>query len=211
VRGPSPAAIIAAVAIVAGSLAASASMAGASNGRGLVLGRANGETSSAGLSDARGTPLSLSAPRNKAPLAVSHNVMVRNLNSQYVGGLSAASLKLAGGSGYSPPNADIQLAHNSGRVVAETGRLPAGTYYVMAAALIDLSPGDFLGECAIYDPGFAGGEIGGSEGSGYVQAAENTTVRLTASASIEEECYVSGTGDGSEAIDGGITAIRIVT
>lgn len=37
------------------------------------------------------------------------------------------------------------------------------------------------------------------------------TVRLTASAAIEEECYVSGTGDGSEAIDGGITAIRIVT
>jgi hypothetical protein len=40
-----------------------------------------------------------------------------------------------------------------------------------------------------------------------VQAAENMTAR----AAIEEECYVSGTGDGSEAIDGGITAIRIVT
>lgn len=130
-RGVSPAAIIAAVAIVAGSLAVSASVAGASNGRGLVLGRSNGETSSAGLSDSRGTtPLSLSAPKNKAPLAVSRDVMVGNLNAQYVGGLSAGSLKLTGGYGYSPPNADIAMAHNSGRVVAETGRLPAGTYYV---------------------------------------------------------------------------------
>jgi hypothetical protein len=210
VKPPSPAALIAAAVILAGSAAASATAA-AANGHGFVLGRSNGETSSAGLSDSRGTPLSLSAPRNKAPLAVSRSVMVRNLNAEDLGGLSAASLKLAGGSGYSPPNADIQLAHSSGRVVAETGRLPAGTYYVMAAALIDLSPGDFLGECALYDPGFVGGETGGSEGSGYVQAAENMTVRLTASGTIEEECYVNGTGDGSEAIDGGITAIRIVT
>jgi hypothetical protein len=207
VRGPSPAAIIAAVAIVAGSLAASASMAGASNGRSLVLGGSNGETSSAGLSGSRGTPLSLSAPKNRAPLAVNRSAMVRNLNAQYVGGLSAASLKLTGGYGYSPPNADVQLAHNSGRPVAETGRLPAGTYYVTATALIDVSPGDYQGECGVYDPGYAGGE-GGSEGPGYVQAVEDITVRLTASGVIEEECYVSGTGDGSEAIDGGITAIR---
>jgi hypothetical protein len=94
--------------------------------------------------------------------------------------------------------------------VAETGKLPAGTYYVTASALIDVSPGDYQGECGIYDPGYAGGD-GGSEGPGYVQAAEDLTVRLTASGVIEEECYVSGTGDGSEAIDGGITAIRIVT
>jgi hypothetical protein len=207
VRGPSPAAIVAAVAIVAGSLAVSASMAVASNGRGFVLGRSNSETSSAGLSDSRGTPLSLSAPKNKAPLAVNRSAMVPNLNAQYVGGLGAASLKLTGGSGYSPPNSDIALAHNSGRVVAKTGKLPAGTYFVTATALIDVSPGDFQGECGLYDPGYAGGE-GGSEGPGYVQAAEDLTVRLTASGVIEEECYVSGTGDGSEAIDGGITAIR---
>jgi hypothetical protein len=207
VRGPSPAAIVAAVAIVAGSLAVSASMAVASNGRGFVLGRSNSETSSAGLSDSRGTPLSLSAPKNKAPLAVNRSAIVPNLNAQYVGGLGAASLKLTGGSGYSPPNSDIALAHNSGRVVAKTGKLPAGTYFVTATALIDVSPGDFQGECGLYDPGYAGGE-GGSEGPGYVQAAEDLTVRLTASGVIEEECYVSGTGDGSEAIDGGITAIR---
>jgi hypothetical protein len=207
VRGPSPAAIVAAVAIVAGSLAVSASMAVASNGRGFVLGRSNSETSPAGLSDSRGTPLSLSAPKNKAPLAVNRSAMVPNLNAQYVGGLGAASLKLTGGSGYSPPNSDIALAHNSGRVVAKTGKLPAGTYFVTATALIDVSPGDFQGECGLYDPGYAGGE-GGSEGPGYVQAAEDLTVRLTVSGVIEEECYVSGTGDGSEAIDGGITAIR---
>jgi hypothetical protein len=71
--------------------------------------------------------------------------MVRNLNARYVGGLSAASLKLAGGYGYSPPKADIAMAHNSGRAVAETGRLAAGTYCVVAAALLDLSPGEYLG------------------------------------------------------------------
>jgi hypothetical protein len=212
VRGPSPAAIIAAVVIVAGSVAAGASVAGAvvastGNGRGLILGRSNGETSPAGLSDSRGTALSLSAPKNKAPLAVNRSAMVPSLNVQYVGGLSAGTIKLSGGSGYSPPNSDIALAHNSGRVVAKTGKLPAGTYLVTATALIDVSPGDYQGECGVYDPGYAGGE-GGSEGPGYVQAAEDITVRLTASGVIEEECFVSGTGDGSEAIDGGITAIR---
>jgi hypothetical protein len=210
VRGPGPAAIITAVVIAAASVAAGASVAVASNGRGLVLGRSNGETSSAGLSDSRGTPLSLAAPKSHAPLAVNRSAMVRNLNAQYVGGLSAGTMRLSGGSGYSPPNSDIALAHNSGRVVAKTGKLPAGTYYVTATALINVSPGDYQGECGIYDPDYVGGE-GGSEGPGYVQAAEDLTVRLTASGVIEEECYVSGTGDGSEAIDGGITAIRIVT
>jgi hypothetical protein len=235
-RGPSPAAVLAAAVILTGTAAASAVAASAvaastgaastgaastgsastgsastGSGRGFVLGRANGETSAAALSDSRGTPLSLSAPKNKAPLAVSRNVMVRNLNAQYVGGLSAGSLKLTGGSGFSPPNADIALLHNQGRVVAETGRLPAGTYYVTATALIDLTTGDYLGQCALYDPDFVGGDIGGSEGTNYVQAAEAMTVHLTASGAIEEDCYVSGTGDGSEAIDAGITAIRIVT
>src|SRR5580704_699066 len=203
-RSLSPAAVIAlSLAFVFGGVG----IAGAATGAALILGRSNTETSSAGLSDSRGTPLSLSAPKNKAPLAVNRSAMVPNLNAQYVGGLGEASLKLTGGSGYSPPNSDIALAHNSGRVVAKTGKLPAGTYFVTATALIDVSPGDFQGECGLYDPGYAGGE-GGSEGPGDVQAAEDLTVRLTVSGVIEEECYVSGTGDGSEAIDGGITAIR---
>jgi hypothetical protein len=120
-RAVSPAAVIVVtMALILGG----AGLAGAATGGAFLLGRSNTETSTATLSSSRWTPLSLSAPRNKTPLAVNRGVMVKNLNAQYLGGLSASAL---------------------------------------------------------------------------------------ARAAIEEECYVSGTGDGSEAIDGGITAIRIVT
>lgn len=73
--------------------------------RAFILGRSNFESSTAKLSDSRGTPLSLSAPRNKAPLAVNRSVMVKNLNAQYLGGLRASSVEFTGGDGIAAPNA----------------------------------------------------------------------------------------------------------
>jgi hypothetical protein len=203
-----PAAILAAT---AGLVLAGTSLAGAINGRALLLGRGNAETRTAALSNSRGTPLSLSAPKNRAPLAVNRKVMVKNLNAQDVGGLSASSLKVSGGTGFAAPNADIALAHDSYRVVAKTGRLPAGTYFVTATALIDLTVGDYQGQCALYDPGYVGGDIGGGDGSNFIQAAESMTIRVTSGTVLSENCDVDGTGDGSEVTSAGITAIRILS
>ena len=201
---------IAAALLLGAVLLGGTGIAGAAAGRAFILGRSNAETSTARMSDSRGTPLSLSAARSKAPLAVNRSVMVKNLNAQDVGGLSASSVKLTGGDGIAAPNADIALEHNTNVEVAGTGPLPAGTYYVTATGLIDLTVGDFEGQCSIFkNHGFAGA-VGGGDGSNFVQAAESLTVQLTSGSTLQEYCDVDGTGDGSEAIDGSITAIRIL-
>src|SRR6202042_1778025 len=158
-RSLSPAAVIAlSLAFVFGGVG----IAGAATGAAMILGRSNNESSTAKLSDSRGTPLSLSAPKTKAPLAVNRSVMVKNLNAQNVGGLSASSVKFTGGDGIAAPNADIALEHATNVQVAGTGPLPAGTYYVTATALIDLTVGDFEGQCSIFkNHGFAGAVGGG--------------------------------------------------
>ena len=201
---------ITAALLLGATLLGGTGIAGAAAGRAFILGRSNAETATAKLSDSRGTPLSLSAPRNKAPLAVNRSVMVKNLNAQNVGGLSASSVKFTGGDGIAAPNADIALEHNTNVQVAGTGPLPAGTYYVTATALIDLTVGDFEGQCSIFkNHGFAGG-VGGGDGTSFVQAAESAAIQLTSGSTLQEYCDVEGTGDGSEAIDGSIIAIRIL-
>jgi hypothetical protein len=205
-------AAIAAALLFAGIVIGGTGIAGAAvaASRAFILGRSDTETATAHLSDSRGTPLSLSAARNKAPLAVNRSVMVRNLNTQYVGGLRASSVEFTGGDGIAAPNADVALEHNTNVQVAGTGPLPAGTYYVTATALIDLTTGDFAGQCSIFrDHGFAG-VAGGGDGTSFVQAAESLTIQLNSEDTLQEDCDVSGTGDGSEAIDGSITAIRIL-
>ena len=162
------------------------------------------------LADWHGTALSLSAPRNKAPLAVSREVMVKNLNAQFVGGLSASSVKFTGGDGIAPPNSDVALNHSTNVPVAGTGPLPAGIYYVTATALIDLTVGDFAGQCSIFRNGAFAGVVGGGDGTNFVQAAETLTIQLKRADTLQEDCSASGTGDGSEAIDGSIVAIRIL-
>ena len=62
-------------------LLAAGTAAGAATGGNFILGKANSETSTASLSDSKGTPLKLSAPAGVAPLAVSGNALVANLDS----------------------------------------------------------------------------------------------------------------------------------
>jgi hypothetical protein len=214
IRSLRPAASIAIVlALLAGGTALGGTgmaAAAAAAGRALILGRSNAETGTARLSDSSGTPLSLSAPKNKAPLAVNRKIMVKNLNAQYLGGLSASSVKFTGGDGFTAPNADVALEHNTGVQVAGTGPLPAGTYYVTATAMIDLTVGDFEGQCSIFTNHDFAGAAGGGDGTNFVQAAESLTIQLKNGSTLQEYCDVSGTGDGSEAINGSIIAIRIL-
>jgi hypothetical protein len=190
-----------------------AGIAGASNGGALILGHSSHESSAASLVTSRGSALSLSAPKGTAPLAVNRGTEVRNLNAQYVRGLSAGSLRLSGGDGFTQPNADIALSHDTFTKVAGTGSLAAGIYYVQASALIDLTVGDTAAFCSVQENGsdLTDFSDGGGNGENYVQAAENAVIKLKSTGTIDEACIAEGSGSGTEVINAGLVAIRIVT
>ena len=131
------------------SRSGAASAARTATGGTFILGKANSESGTASLNSSRGTPLALNAPANTAPLAVSRQTMVKNLNAQFVGGLSAASLKPAGGDGYKLPDSDISLPALATAEVASTGKLTAGIYYVTATTEAKLAAGDSGMLCVI--------------------------------------------------------------
>jgi hypothetical protein len=60
-----------------------AGLASAANAGSFILGKANSEIATASLSDTKGTPLTLTAPGNTAPLAVNRRTMVSNLNARH--------------------------------------------------------------------------------------------------------------------------------
>jgi hypothetical protein len=188
-----------------------ASAASAATGGSFILGKANSESGPASLSSSRGTPLALNAPKNTAPLAVNRRTMVKNLNAQFVGGVSAAGLKSSGGDGYTLPNGNISLPALAIAEVATTGKLAAGTYYVTATAVAKLAAGDSGMLCVITiskdtnNPVAEGGQTGGP----MVQAAETVAVSVHNNDTLEEWCDIQGTAGGSMATTSGITAIRI--
>jgi hypothetical protein len=205
VRSLSPAALVAVtLALVLGG----AGLASAANGGSFILGKSNSETATAKLSNTTGTPLSLSAPVGKAPLAVNSTTQVNNLNAQFTGGMTAGQLQSTGGVGFAPPNSDIPI-NSQGEVVATTGPLPAGVYYVNASALIQVAAGDLEGICEIQGP--SQGQLitaGGEDREGIVQASETAPVGLSAGDTLREVCFTRG-NHGSVVDDAGITAIRI--
>jgi len=168
-------------------------------------------SSAASLSTSAGTPLALSAPSGKAPLAVNRNVMVSNLNAQYVSGLGAASLQATGGDGFTPPGTNTHFS--SPTVVAKTGPLPAGTYYVTATALLVVNSGNNAGLCYIAKASSPNSTIslGGGNQTGYVQAAETAAVSVAAGDALQEWCYSHSYVSGPFATDAGITAIRVLS
>ena len=186
-------------------------IADAATGGSLILGKANKESAKASLSDSRGTPLSLSAPKGKAPLAVNRNVMVPNLNAQYVGGQSASQLKPAGGDDFLLPGSGISVPALAEVRVAKTGSLAAGTYYVSATAQLDLGAGDSGVLCLVSLNGDVDHPLqeGGENGGPFVQAAETVAVSVPAKATVQEWCSIQGSAGGSTVNDAGITAFRI--
>jgi hypothetical protein len=208
-RSLSPAAVIAlSLAFVFGGVG----IAGAATGAAFILGRSNTESSTAKLSDSRGTPLSLSAPKNKAPIAVNRSIMVKNLNAQYLGGLSAASLKPTGGDGFNSSN--ISIPSNAYAQVATTGPLPAGTYFVTATAQVHVEAPNTGALCVLplnndtSHPLQEGGETGAGS---FVQAAETVAVSVPSKNTVQEWCTVQGTNNASVLQFAGITAIRVLS
>jgi hypothetical protein len=206
-RSLSPAAVAVTLSLVIGG----AGFADAATGGTFILGKANRETSTASLSDSRGTPLALSAPAGKAPLAVNRSVMVKNLNAQYVGGLTATGLAVTGGEGFTARATDAGIS-STATVVASTGKLPAGNYYVSATALLFVATGDINGICWIAKGSAPGTAInlGGFNQEGFFTTAETAAVPVTAAETLEEVCQTAGT-HGSFANDAGIIAIRVLS
>ncbi len=187
-----------------------AGLADAATGGNFILGKANSERSTASLKSSRGTPLSLVAPSGRAPLAVNRNVMVKNLNANYVSGLSATQLKATGGDGIRTTAVTIGGPQKE---VAGTGALPAGTYYVTATAWLDVIAGDNYGLCYIARGSAPFAQLttgGGNSPGGHLQAAETIAVTVKAGDSLQEWCYAGGS-NGSAAINAAITAIRILS
>jgi len=188
-----------------------AGFADAATGGAFILGKANKETSTATLANPNGTPLALSAPAGKAPLAVNRAVMVKNLNAQYLGGLTATGLAETGGEGVPGPNHEIPIS-SAAPVVAVTGKLPAGTYYVTATAMLDVVSGDIAGECYIAKGSALSSVLnaGFFDQEGIYTVAETAAVPVTAGDTLAEVCGTSGTA-GSFADNAGIIAIRVLS
>ena len=203
-RTLSPQVITLALALVLGGAGGAA----AANGGSLILGKANTETATATLSNTKGAPLKLTAPAGAAPLQVNRQTMITNLNAELVGGLHAADLETTGSAGGAFPGIGSPI-NASFEVVASTGRLPAGTYYVVATAEMEVAPGDLGGFCFIETNDFQGAiREGGDNGSGTVQAAEATAWAISGGDFFEEVCGTGGF-NGSTLDDAGVVAIRV--
>jgi hypothetical protein len=207
-RSVSPAAVAVTVSLLIGG----AGFADAATGGNFLLGKANKETSTASLADSRGTPLALSAPAGKAPLAVNRKVMIKHLNAQYLGGRTATGLAVTGGQGFTTPGTSTPINDTGPTVVAFTGLLPAGTYYVSATATLAVAPGDGFGDCWIAKESAPNSEfnVGSTGQEGEYTVAETAAVTVTIGATLEELCDTGGS-NGSTAVDAGIIAIRVLS
>jgi hypothetical protein len=205
-RSLSPATVIAVtLALVVGG----AGFADAATGGTFILGKANHETATASLSDSKGTPLSLSAPAGVAPLAVNGNALVANLNANYLGGLSATGIQPTGGDGFTAIN-NVTSFSNTPTVIATTGALPAGTYYVTATTQLTSS---FTEYCYVATGSNPDVKLAftNSNGSPDFPAAMTVAASVTAGDTLQELCYVPVTGQSGSAGYSGITAIRILS
>ena len=198
------------VAVTLALLFGGTTIADAANGGNFLLGKANTETATATLTNTKGTPLKLAATSGHAPLAVTQKTLVKNLNAQFTGGLSAAQLQTTGGEAARLPNSDIPIDGNP-TVIVSTPSLPAGLYFITATALLNVASGDIGGFCIIRkrsDSATAFSE-GGATQTGIVQAAETVATNVSAGDNFEEDCFDTG-GIPSTVVGAGITAIRIL-
>ena len=201
-----------AIALTVGLVIGGAGLADAATGGNFILGKANHETSTASLTDSKGTPLKLSAPGHHAPLSVNQKVMVKNLNAQFVGGLSASALQATGGDGYTTPSTDTPVLAPT--KVASTGPLAAGTYYVTGSALVEVAAGDDEAFCGVLKGSvgtvlqWGGGSVPTSTAAQWLTSAETLAVKVTSGDTLQEWCEAFSSTD-SFVYNASVTAIRI--
>lgn len=206
IRPVSPLAAVAIVSLLFGG----AGFADAATGGAFILGKPNSETTQSSLSDKHGTPLSLTAPRGDAPLAVNRTVQVKNLNAEYVGGFRATQLAVTGGAGVTAFDSSVSIGQTPSEV-ATTGSLRSGIYYVSASAELFINPSDVDGACWIALRSNPDAQIAQSyvAGQGDFPVAEVSAVRVTAGDTLQEVCDAGG-NTGSSVFGPNIFAIRVV-
>lgn len=179
-----------------------------------ILGHNNAETARSNLSNSRGTPLMLNAAAGNAPLKVNNKVQVPDLNASEVGGYTSEELAF-GGDDYTAPQTNTPI-DNNGEIVASTGPLRGGTYYVTGTAMIYVAPtaaGDGYGGCYITKGStypsdeYADGQ---QVKEGMITVAETTAVSVSYGDSLLEVCYADG-ATGSYVWNDGLTAIRVLS
>jgi hypothetical protein len=207
VRSLSP---LAAFGLTAALVLGGTGVASAANGGNFILGHTNSETTTSYLNNSNGTPLKLNAPGNAAPLKVSNSNLVSGLNAQFVNGMSPSQLA-TGGDGFTNPGTDTPIG-SSATVVASTGPLAAGNYYVNATGLMFVASGDGFGIC-IVTKGSTGQEYsrGGQDmQGGAFTVAETVALHVNSGDTLQERCSTAG-NNGSFVYNAGITAIRVLS
>jgi hypothetical protein len=196
--------------IVAGGLGVAA----ASSGGVFILGEHNAAAATTSLSNSKGTALALKAGHNKAPLTVNNSTEVKKLNAAEVGGSTASDLKTSG-SGVTTNYGDGFVAQitNTPTVMAETGALKTGTYYVTGTAFVGGVLGGESARCsvALSTLGSSLGVTGqsGTDYEGLSTLSETIPLAVTTGDKIAEFCWVSGGNSNAVLNSAGITAVRI--
>jgi hypothetical protein len=200
--------------VVAGGVGAAV----ASSGGVFILGVHNSSFSPTSLSNRKGVALALTAKAGHPALTVNTTSKVKHLNSSLLDGLSASSLQTSG----SAAATNYPLFNGSTiavkpTMVASTGKLKKGIYYVTATALLAIPDvTNEAGLCAVSTKNLAlaTDPLGQSESEEFGQAAtltETLPVSVSSGQRITEFCWV----DGGSATDSGfgefagITAIRV--
>jgi hypothetical protein len=185
----------------------------AANGGSLTLGHSNTATKTTTLSDSRGTPLSLKAGHGKPPLRVSSSTKVKHLNADELDGSSASALATSGsGASTNFPDGHRGIVKTSPTLVARTGRLQKGTYFVSASASAFTSSDTSFLECFVTAnrPTTKDEDNASSAEGAFVGIPETVVMSVTKGQRISQYCFVvpstPSTGQISQA---GIIATRI--
>lgn len=94
-------------------------------------------------------------------------------------------------------------------MVASTGKLPAGIYYVSATAYLSVAPGDVTAACWIAKASAPNDQFSLGVGlAGDYTVAETAAMNVSAGGTLQETCDTGGSG--SVAVDAGIIAIRVL-
>jgi hypothetical protein len=185
----------------------------AANGGSLVLGHHNAATKTTKLTDSHGTPLSLKAKHGKPPLKVNSSTKVKHLNADELDGLSANALATSGSGASSHfPNGNRGIVTISPTLVARTGALQKGTYFVNASVSGFVSSGSIL-ECFVTAkaPTTKDEDNAASAEGDFVGLPETVVMSVTAGQRIAQFCFVT-TGAGTSTAQlsqAGLFATRI--
>lgn len=117
------------------------------------------------------------------------------------------ALAVTGGEGFTSPRTDISVS-SAAPEVAVTGKLPAGTCYVSAAATLIVGAGDGFGLCWIAKGSAPAVQVNAGDVSqeGQFTVAETAAVQVKAGDTLVEVCETGG-ARGSIAAAAGIIAI----